>query len=518
MPNISQRNVERRKELFILILSRKTDKELAHLCRRSPGQCMVYAVCPDAKEGPCPFKAMCSDVDESHWSEVRAMVEKKEDNKLKSVEHEDQPKKVEAPFPLIDSSFLDEGIDSYKSLFEENLVEGLARQCNDLNGYNTCPLANDDAPCPFGSSKPCPEITADDWRKLELYVEEKEIQDINNQSEAPDPLIHSCVIDEYLQSYKLLLENTTPFGFARQCSDVRRTARCPLENEKAPCPFGSNKGCSEIIEEDWEKLKSYVLEKTKSSDVNQENMNTVEHEPPKMVNPELSDVNSYIVYENLKSFNSVLINNVSYDNLAKRCNNSSNKILGSCPISHTNHFCPFMSPCEKISSDHWREVGELVANEWENLAMYVKEKEEANMQREANIQREAHTQEINTQEDIVQETKESPVRCYYAFMVKEEKIIFYKGVFTRRKTVPVAFTSESQRDLFVRNYECSYAVSRRQLLHELADAYQDRSITELSRVISEIRRRAISATENSNGAITYSDYLYFDMAEIVFDI
>lgn len=323
---------------------------------------------------------------------------------MESVEHENQ-REILAPFPLIDSSFLDEGIDSYKSLFEENLVEGLARQCNDLNGYNTCPLANVDAPCPFGSSKPCPEITADDWRKLELYVEEKEIQDINNQSEAPDPLIHSCVIDEYLQSYKLLLENTTPFGFARQCSDVRRTARCPLANEEAPCPFGSNRCCSEIIEEDWKKL-----------------------------------------------------------------------------------------------------------------AMYVKEKEEANMQRETNIQREAHTQEINTQEDIVQETKESPVRCYYAFMVKEEKIVFYKGVFTRRKTVPVAFTSESQRDLFVRNYECSYAVSRRQLLHELADAYQDRSITELSRVISEIRRRAISATENSNGAITYSDYLYFDMAEIVFDI
>lgn len=327
------------------------------------------------------------------------MVEKKEDNKLESVEHEDQPKKVEAPFPLIDSSFLEEGIDSYKSLFEENLVEGLARQCNDLNGYNTCPLANVDAPCPFGSNKTCPEITADDWRKLELYVEEKEIQDINNQSEAPDPLIHSCVIDEYLQSYKLLLENTTPFGFARQCSDVRRTARCPLENEEAPCPFGSNRSCSEIIEEDWKKL-----------------------------------------------------------------------------------------------------------------AMYVKEKEEVNMQREA------HTQAYNTQEDIAQETKESPVRCYYAFMVKEEKIVFYKGVFTRSKTVPVAFTAESQRDLFVRNYECSYAVSRRQLLHELADAYQDRSITELSRVISEIRRRAISATENSNGAITYSDYLYFDMAEIVFDI
>lgn len=324
---------------------------------------------------------------------------------MKSVEHEDQPKKVEAPFPLIDSSFLDEDIDSYKSLFEENLVEGLARQCNDLNSCNTCPIANVDAPCPFGSNKKCPEILADDWRELELYVEEKEIQNINNQSEAPDPLIHSCVIDEYLQSYKLLLENTTPFGFARQCSDVRRTARCPLENEEAPCPFGSNRSCSEIIEEDWKKL-----------------------------------------------------------------------------------------------------------------AIYVKEKEEATMQREANIQREAHTQGGNTQEDIAQETKESPVRCYYAFMVKEEKIVFYKGVFTRRKTVPVAFTSESQRDLFVRNYECSYAVSRRQLLHELADAYQDMSITELSRVISEIRRRAISATENSNGAITYSDYLYFDMAEIVFDI
>lgn len=77
MSNISQKNVERRKELFTLILSRKTDKELAHLCRRSPGQCTVYAVCPDAKEGRCPFKAMCSDVNESHWSEVRAMVEKK---------------------------------------------------------------------------------------------------------------------------------------------------------------------------------------------------------------------------------------------------------------------------------------------------------------------------------------------------------------------------------------------------------------------------------------------------------
>lgn len=508
MSNISQKNVERRKELFTLILSRKTDKELAHLCRRSPGLCTIHVVCPDAEEGPCPLKAMCGDVDESHWSEVRTMVEKKEDNKME----------IEAHFPLIDSSVLDRGIGIYKDILEKHGATSLAGQCGSLKEYETCPLAYKDVACPFGSNKPCSKITADDWSKLILYVEEKEIQDINNQSEAPDPLIHSCVIDEYLQSYKLLLENTTPFGFARQCSDVRRTARCPLENEKAPCPFGSNKGCSEIIEEDWEKLKSYVLEKTKSSDVNQENMNTVEHEPPKMVNPELSDVNSYIVYENLKSFNSVLINNVSYDNLAKRCNNSSNKILGSCPISHTNHFCPFMSPCEKISSDHWREVGELVANEWENLAMYVKEKEEANMQREANIQREAHTQEINTQEDIVQETKESPVRCYYAFMVKEEKIIFYKGVFTRRKTVPVAFTSESQRDLFVRNYECSYAVSRRQLLHELADAYQDRSITELSRVISEIRRRAISATENSNGAITYSDYLYFDMAEIVFDI
>lgn len=319
MSNISQRNVEQRKELFTLILSRKTDKELAHLCRTSSRGCTVYAVCPDAKEGRCPLKAMCGNVDESHWSEVRAMVEKKEDNKLKSVEHEDQPKKVEAPFPLIDSSFLDEGIDSYKSLFEENLVEDLARQCNNkiLYGYNTCPLVNKDVECPFGDNKLCSEITADDWDKLKLYV---------------------------------------------------------------------------------------------------------------------------------------------------------------------------------------------------------KEKEEVNMQREANIQREAHTQENNTQEDIAQETKESPVRCYYAFMVKEEKIVFYKGVFTRRKTVPVAFTSESQRDLFVRNYECSYAVSRRQLLHELADAYQDRSITELSRVISEIRRRAISATENSNGAITYSDYLYFDMAEIVFDI
>lgn len=316
MSNISRNNVEKRKELFTLILSRKTDKELARLCRRSPGPCTIYEVCPDAGEGPCPLKAMCGDVDESYWSEVRAMVEKKEDNKLESVEHENQ-REVLAPFPLIDSSFLDEDIDSYKSLFEENLVEDLARQCNDLNSCYTCPIANVDAPCPFGSNKKCPEILADDWRKLELYV---------------------------------------------------------------------------------------------------------------------------------------------------------------------------------------------------------KEKEEVNMQRETNIQREAHTQVYNTQEDIAQETKESPVRCYYAFMVKEEKIVFYKGVFTRRKTVPVAFTSESQRDLFVRNYECSYAVSRRQLLHELADAYQDRSITELSRVISEIRRRAISATENSNGAITYSDYLYFDMAEIVFDI
>ena len=316
MSNISRNNVEQRKELFTLILSRKTDKELARLCRRSPGPCTIYEVCPDAEEGPCPIKAMCSNVDENHWSEVRSMVEKKEDNKLENVEHENQ-REVLAPFPLIDSSFLDGGIDSYKSLFEENLVEGLARQCSDLNGYyNTCPLVNKDVGCPFGDNMLCSEITADDWDKLKLYV---------------------------------------------------------------------------------------------------------------------------------------------------------------------------------------------------------KEKEEANMQREANIQREAHTQENNTQEDIAQETKESPVRCYYAFMVKEEKIIFYKGVFTRRKTVPVAFTSESQRDLFVRSTECSYAVSRRQLLHELADAYQDRSITELSRVISEIRRRAISATENSNGAITYSDYLYFDMAEIVFD-
>ena len=324
MSNISQKNVEQRKELFTLILSRKTDKELAHLCRRSPGLCTIHVVCPDAEEeGPCPLKAMCGDVDESHWSEVRTMVEKKEDNKLESVEHENQ-REVLAPFPLIDSSFLDEGIDSYKYLFEENLVEenlveDLARQCNNkiLYGYNMCPLVNKDVGCPFGDNKLCSEITADDWDKLKLYV---------------------------------------------------------------------------------------------------------------------------------------------------------------------------------------------------------KEKEEVNMQREANIQREAHTQEVNTQEGSAQENKEPTVRCYYAYMVKEEKIVFYKGVFTRRKTVPVAFTSESQRGLFVRSIECSYAVSRRQLLHELADAYQDMSITELSRVISEIRRRAISATENSNGAITYSDYLYFDMAEIVFDI
>lgn len=79
MSNISQKNVERRKELFTLILSRKTDKELAHLCRRSPGHCTVYEVCPDAGEGPCPLKAMCGNVDENHWSEVRAMVEKKEE-------------------------------------------------------------------------------------------------------------------------------------------------------------------------------------------------------------------------------------------------------------------------------------------------------------------------------------------------------------------------------------------------------------------------------------------------------
>jgi hypothetical protein len=415
MSNISQRNVERRKELFTLILSRKTDKELAHLCRTSSGRCTVYAVCPDAKEGRCPLKAMCGNVDESHWSEVRAMVEKKEDNKLKSVEHEDQPKKVEAPFPLIDSSFLDEGIDSYKSLFEENLVEGLARQCNDLNGYSTCPLAN----------------------------------------------------------------------------------------SEAPCPFGSNKWCSEIIKEDWKKLKSYVLEKTKSSDVNQKNM-----EREKTM-PDFSDIKTIYVNNNLDDYKN-LLKTVSFANPAinaDHCRRAALDRTGKCQLSERSILCPFNTMCSKMG-----------AEQWENLAMYVKEKEEANMQRETNIQREAHTQEINTQEDIVQETKESPVRCYYAFMVKEEKIIFYKGVFTRRKTVPVAFTAESQRDLFVRNYECSYAVSRRQLLHELADAYQDRSITELSRVISEIRRRAISATENSNGAITYSDYLYFDMAEIVFDI
>lgn len=324
MSNISQRNVERRKELFTLILSRKTDKELAHLCRTSSGRCTVYEVCPDAGEGPCPLKAMCGNVDESHWSEVRAMVEKKEDNKLESVEHEDQPKKVEAPFPLIDSSFLDEGIDSYKDLLKENSIEYLAGQCNILGDYNLCPLANKDAACPFGSNKGCSEIIADDWRKLELYV--------NSQ----------------------------------------------------------------------------------------------------------------------------------------------------------------------ISQDEKRTSGVNSKDGHKDTTLYSQE---------------STVQEINTQE-----TKESPVRCYYAYMVKEEKIVFYKGVFTRRKTVPVAFTSESQRDLFVRSIECSYAVSRRQLLHELADAYQDMSITELSRIISEIRRRAISATENSNGAITYSDYLYFDMAEIVFDI
>lgn len=333
MSNISQKNVERRKELFTLILSRKTDKELAHLCRRSLEQCTVYAVCPDAKEGPCPLKAMCSNVDESHWSEVRAMVEKKEDNKLKSVEHEDQPKKVEAPFPLIDSSFLKEGIDSYKDLLEENSVEYLAKQCTILGDYNLCPLANKDA-------------------------------------------------------------------------------ACPLANKDAACPFGINKGCSEIIADDWRKLELYV--------------------------------------------------------------NS------------------------QISQDEKRTSGVNSKDGHKDTTLYSQE---------------STVQEINTQEN-----KEPTVRCYYAYMVKEEKIVFYKGVFTRRKTVPVAFTSESQRDLFVRSIECSYAVSRRQLLHELADAYQDMSITELSRVISEIRRRAINATENSNGAITYSDYLYFDMAEIVFDI
>ena len=79
MSNISQKNVERRKELFTLISSRKTDKELAHLCRTSHGRCTVYAVCPDAEEGPCPIKVMCGDVDESLWSEVRAMVEKEEE-------------------------------------------------------------------------------------------------------------------------------------------------------------------------------------------------------------------------------------------------------------------------------------------------------------------------------------------------------------------------------------------------------------------------------------------------------
>jgi hypothetical protein len=300
MSNISQKNVERRKELFTLILSRKTDKELAHLCRRSPGLCTIHVVCPDAEEGPCPLKAMCGDVDESHWSEVRTMVEKKEDNKME----------IEAHFPLIDSSVLDRGIGIYKDILEKHGATSLAGQCGSLKEYETCPLAYKDVACPFGSNKPCSKITADDWSKLILYVEEKE---------------------------------------------------------------------------------------------------------------------------------------------------------------------------------------------------------------EANMQRKANTQEVNTQEGSAQENKEPTVRCYYAYMMKEEKIVFYKGVFTRRKIVPVAFTSESQRDLFVRSTECSYAVSRRQLLHELADAYQDRSITELSRVISEIRRRAISATENSNGAITYSDYLYFDMAEIVFD-
>lgn len=80
MSNISQKNVEQRKELFTLILSRNTDKELARLCRRrSPGRCTVYEVCPDAEEGPCPLKAMCGGVNENHWSEVRAMVEKKEE-------------------------------------------------------------------------------------------------------------------------------------------------------------------------------------------------------------------------------------------------------------------------------------------------------------------------------------------------------------------------------------------------------------------------------------------------------
>jgi hypothetical protein len=37
---------------------------------------------------------------------------------LESVEHENQ-REILAPFPLIDSSFLDEDIDSYKSLFEK---------------------------------------------------------------------------------------------------------------------------------------------------------------------------------------------------------------------------------------------------------------------------------------------------------------------------------------------------------------------------------------------------------------
>lgn len=415
---------------------------------------------------------------------------------MESVEHENQPKKVEAPFPLIDSSFLDEGIDSYKSLFEENLVEGLARQCNDLNGYNTCPLANVDAPCPFGSSKPCSGITADDWRKLELYVEEKESHcsvgqgDVKSEDTVTNfSEIIRHVVDDNLSGYKNILETEdfadSEYAAARcRCTGLEGE-ECPLRKEPVGCPF--YKLCSKITSKNWENLALYV------------------NSQRPQVEKKLSDVNSDIVSENVGSFAYVLSESAYDCNcLAEQCRANSKGNASHCPIRHIDCYCPFMTRCSDVSNSHWKELYELVLS----------------TDKKVDTSEDGHknSQESTVQEINMNETKEPIVRCYYAFMVKEEKIVFYKGVFTRRKTVPVAFTSESQRDLFVRNYECSYAVSRRQLLHELADAYQDRSITELSRVISEIRRRAISATENSNGAITYSDYLYFDMAEIVFDI
>lgn len=345
------------------------------------GQCTIYVVYPEAEIGGCPFKVLCSEVNESLWSEVRTMVEKKEVTKMNN--------------SALNFEAIETRREEFLKILTEETIGSLTYQCN--NYKIECPSFQ----CPF--KKPCSDISMNDWedvlsivlneeygdKKMDNMKQQEEItlqNSAQHESKTESPLVHSNLIDNYLDSYKALLRNKGIDVLTEICSGSQEGIYCSVMYIDAPCPF--RKSCSQVVIDDWLELDLYIAKKARSS---------------------------------------------------------------------------------------------------------------------------------NMQDDNTNESKEPTVRCYYAYMMKEEKIVFYKGVFTRRKTIPVAFTSESQRDLFILSTECSYAVSRRQLLHELADAYQDRCITELSRVISEIRRRAITATNNSNGAITYSDYRYFDMNEIIFD-